>query len=96
MNKWDSDDEKLKWMRVRLAGKAQTAYRRLGDNARSKYDECKGALRRRFHPDSASDLYMVELQVRRKQKDEDCDLEEKAHERLALNQFLSQIDNLPR
>eukprot|EP00731_Ephydatia_muelleri_P023718 Em0015g1301a len=109
VNKWDSDEEKLKWIRVRLTGKAHTAYRRLAQDARTKYGECKDALRRRFHPDSSSDLHMAELQVRKRQNDEDWasfgdalrvladkaypDLEEKARERLALNQFLSQIED---
>lgn len=109
MNKWESDEDKLKWLRVRLVGKARTAYRRLGQSARSDYGECKDALLHRFHPDSARDLYMAELQARKRRKDEDWasfgdalrvladkaypELEEKARERLALNQFLSQIDN---
>ena len=109
VNKWDSDEEKLKWIRVRLTGKAHTAYRRLAQDARTKYGECKDALRRRFHPDSSRDLHMAELQVRKRQNDEDWasfgdalrvladkaypDLEEKARERLALNQFLSQIED---
>ena len=28
VNKWESDDDKLKWLRVRLMGKAQTAFMR--------------------------------------------------------------------
>ncbi|KAL5505305.1 hypothetical protein EMCRGX_G006717 [Ephydatia muelleri] len=63
VNKWDSDEEKLKWIRVRLTGKAHTAYRRLAQDARTKYGECKDALRRRFHPDSSRDLHMAELQI---------------------------------
>eukprot|EP00731_Ephydatia_muelleri_P008844 Em0004g1182a len=62
----------------------------------------------RFYPDSARDLYMhmAELQARKKRNDEDWAsfgdalrvladkaYQEKAHERLALNQFFSQIDN---
>ena len=100
VNKWDSDEEKLKWIRVRLTGKAHTAYRRLAQDARTKYGECKDALRRRFHPDSSRDLHMAELQVRKRQNDEDWasfgdalrvladkaypDLEEKARLRLKI------------
>ena len=57
VNKWESDEDKLKWLRVRLVGKALTAFRRLGQSARSKYGECKEALLHRFHPDSARYLY---------------------------------------
>ena len=75
----------------------------------TKYSKCVAALRRRFHPDSKRNLHMMELTVRKRLKEEDWasfgealrtladkaypDLEEKARERLALNQFFSQIDN---
>ena len=94
---------------MRLTGKAQTALQRFPADAHSKYSKCVAALRRRFHPDSKRDLHMMELSVRKRLKEEDWvsfgdalrtladksypDLEEKARERLALNQFLSQIDN---
>ena len=40
----ESDEDKLKWLRVRLVGKALTVYRRLGQSARSKYGAYKDAL----------------------------------------------------
>ena len=109
VNRWESDEEELKWIRVRLTGKAQTALQRFPADAHSKYSKCVAALRRRFHPDSKRDLHMMELSVRKRLNKEDWaslgdalrtladkaypDLEEKARERFALNQFLSQIDN---
>ena len=62
-----------------------------------------------FDPDCKKELYVAELTARRRQTGEDwasfrvalrtladkaySDLEEKARERLALNQFLAQIEN---
>ena len=67
------------------------------------------AINMRFNPDSKRELYVTELQLRKKRKEEDgvsfgdvlklladkayADLEEKARERLALNQFLAKIGN---
>ena len=109
VNKWETGGEKLKWLRVRLTGKAQTAFMKLPDAARDDYGECVKALKKRFVPDSRKDLYVAELQTRTKRREEDWasfgdslrilsdraypDFEDKARERLALNQFLSQIDN---
>ncbi|KAL5516969.1 hypothetical protein EMCRGX_G002428 [Ephydatia muelleri] len=109
VNNWTKDEDRLKWVRVRLVGKAQTAFRRLGEDDRTDYSKCVGALKRRFDPDSKRTLKVVELQHRKKEKGEDWalfgdalrlladsaypELEEKARECLALNQFLSQLDN---
>ena len=65
------------------------------------------ASKKRFAPDSEKDLYVAELNARMKRREEDWaffgdslrvlsdraypDLEDKARERLALYQFLSQI-----
>ena len=109
VNKWESEEEKLKWLRVRLMGKAQTAFMRFPEAIRNDYGESIKALQRRFNPDSKRELYVAELQTRRRHKDEDwasfgdalrvladkaySDLEDNARERLALNQFLAQITN---
>ena len=82
---------------------------RLPENTRKDYGECVKALKRRFFPDSKKELYVAELHTRAKRDDEDwasfcdalrvlsdkayADLEERARERLALNEFLSQIEN---
>ena len=109
VNKWVSGEDRLKWLRVRLTGKPQTAFRRLPDDVKVDYGTCVEALQRRFNPDSKRQLYMVELNARTKRRDEDWaafgdavrvladkaypELAENARERLALNQFLEQIKN---
>ena len=52
VNKWDSDDDKRKWLKVRLTGKAWTAFQKLPADVRNKYGECVKALKQRFEPDS--------------------------------------------
>ena len=75
----------------------------LPESARSSYGECIKALQKRFAPESRRELYVAELQSRTKRANEDWasfgdalrtlsdraypDLEDKARERLALNQF---------
>ena len=71
VNSWESDEEKRKWIRVRLTGKAQTALQRFPADAHSKYSKCVAALRRRFHPDSKRNLHMMELAVRKRLKEEE-------------------------
>ena len=109
VNKWETGEEKLKWLRVRLTGKAQTPFMKLPEAARGNYGECIKALQKRFAPDSRRELYVAELNTRKKRRDEDWasfgdalrvlsdraypDLEDKAKERLSLNQYLSQIED---
>ena len=108
INKWESADEKLKWLRVWLTGKAQAALSRCSEAVRSDYGECMKALAKRFNPDSKREVYIAELHARNKRKEEDwatyadilkgladkayLDLEEAARERLALNQFLGELN----
>ncbi|KAL5479364.1 hypothetical protein EMCRGX_G022878 [Ephydatia muelleri] len=109
VNKWETTAEKLKWLRVRLTGKAQTVFPKLPQDVRENYAECVKALKQRFDPDSRRELYVAELHTRARRKEEDWasygdvlrtladktygDLEEKARERLALTQFLTHIEN---
>eukprot|EP00731_Ephydatia_muelleri_P012465 Em0006g1359a len=37
VNKWDTDGDKLKWLRVRLTGKAHTVFMKLPENTRKDY-----------------------------------------------------------
>lgn len=108
VNSW-TDDEKLLWLKVRLTGKAQKAFKRLGDADRVDYKKAMKALLERFEPASKRELYVAEFQVRRKKKTESwadfaddlmsladkayADLQEEARERLALNAYLEQIDD---
>ena len=107
INSW-SDDVKTLWLQVRLTGKAQTAWERLDQTAKSTYSQAKAALRDRFEPSSKRDLYAAEFQARRRLERESWgdladnlrgladrafpDLEDKAREQLSLNRFLSLID----
>eukprot|EP00731_Ephydatia_muelleri_P034875 Em0083g2a len=103
VNKWATGEEKLKWLKVRLTGKAQTAFKKLPQDVKENYGECMKSLQRRFDPDSKRQLYVAELSARTRHKDEDWATfgdvlrvladKAKARERLALNQFLAQIEN---
>jgi len=63
INDWN-EDAKLLWMRVRLVGRAQTAYRCQPDNAKVSYTALKKALKERFEPDSRRELYLSEFSAR--------------------------------
>ena len=71
INKWESADEKLKWLRVRLTGKAQAALSRCSEAVRNDYGECMKALAKRFNPDSKREVYIAELHARNRRKEED-------------------------
>jgi hypothetical protein len=101
--------DKLKWLKVRLTGRAQTAFQRLPDTTRADIKLATKALKERFEPSSRKTRYQAELQVRKKKSGESWadlaedlrlladkaypDLEDNARERLALNAYLSQIEN---
>ena len=109
VNGWETGADKLKWLRVRLTGRALTAFKRIPEPARNDYDECKAALKKQYEPESKREVYVAEFQAKKKGKTEDWatlgdelkvladkaypDLEEKARKHLALNSFLAQIDN---
>ena len=108
VNKWTAED-KLLWLRVRMTGRAQKAYKNLSGEARSTYELCKKGLKGRFEPDSRKELYLSEFHARRKRKTEDwpsfaediksladcafANLEEAAKEHLTLTHYLGQLDN---
>ena len=108
VNEWD-DGKKLKWLKVRLTGKAQTAFQRLPEEAKGDYTEAKKALQERFEPKSRQSRYHAEFQTRTKRKSESWadfaddlknlvdkaypELEEAARERLAVNQYLQQLEH---
>ena len=68
VNKWDSDDDKLKWLKVRLTGKARTAFQKLPADIRNTYGECVKVLKLRFEPDSKKQLYVAELHTRERHR----------------------------
>ena len=48
INKWESNADRLKWLKVRLTGRAIKAFRQLPEAARRDYKEAKKALKKRF------------------------------------------------
>ena len=102
INKWD-DAAKLWWLHVRLVGGAQTAHGPLPVEAKLSYAELRKALKGHFEPKALRECHLAQFQTRKKDEFAKavkllCDkaypnLEEKAMECLALNHYLSQIDN---
>ena len=96
---------KLKWLKVRLTGKAAATLKRLPDETLDNY----GSLKKRFEPASKKELYMAEFQARQKSKTDDWasfadelrllaekaypDLQAESQEVLALYRFFTQLDN---
>ena len=64
VNDWD-DKKKLKWLKVWLAGKAQTAFQQLPGEARGDYKE---ALQEWFEPKSCQSCYHADVKTRTKWK----------------------------
>ena len=101
---WD-DVNKLKWLCIRLSGRAGTVFRRLPDATKARYALATAALKSRFEPATQRAVYQTKLQIRLKQKGEGWaefgedlktladkaypDLAEEAREHFALNQYLT-------
>ena len=66
VNEWTSSAAKLKWLKVRLTGKAATVLKRLPEATRDSYTGLKEALKKRFEPNSKKKLHMAEFQARQK------------------------------
>jgi len=107
VNQWD-DPTSLLWLEVRMTGKAQSAWRRISNEAKASYNTAKAALRKRFEPDSRRELYAVEFQTRKRNRGETWeeladklrlladrafpDLQDNAKEQLSLDRYLSLLD----
>ena len=107
VNEWD-DATRLLWLEVRMTGKAQSAWRRITNEAKSHYDTAKAALRKRFEPDSRRELYAVEFQTRKRNRGESWEeladtlrlladrafpeLQDQAKEQLSLGRYLASLD----
>ena len=101
------DSQKLKWLRVRLTGRAQKALHRLTETQRASYALTKDALKSRFDPESRQTRFQAEFQTRRKKASEGWadladdlksladkaypTLQEEARERLSINAYLNQL-----
>ena len=108
VNGWEAADKK-KWIRARITGRAATAYKRLSVDDQSTYGKITAALKKRFEPECRKELYVAEFQQRKKKRSEDWasfgedlktvvekaypTLQAEAQELLALNHFLSSIEN---
>lgn len=108
VNGWD-DAQKLKWLRVRLIGRAQKALHRLPETSRTTYEVTRTALKARFDPESRQTRYQAEFQTRRKRTGEGWadfaddlkvladkaypSLREEAREQLTINAYLLQLTN---
>ena len=106
VNGWD-DEQKLKWLKVRLTGRAQKAFQRLPEASRATFDLAEAALKGRFEPESRKTRYQAEFQSRRKKTNEGLadfaddlqflaekafpSLQHEARERLAINTYLQQL-----
>lgn len=107
VNEWTAE-QKIKWLKVRLTGRAQSAFLHLSSEVRGNYERAKKSLRERFEPESRRNRYEAEFQTRRRKKTESWadfaedlrtltdkaypELQEEARERLALNAYLTQLD----
>ena len=109
VNKW-TDEQKLLWVKVRLTGRAQTAFKKLSDADKESFEAATKALKDRFEPKSKKELYIAEFYARRKRKTEGWaeygedlrvlvdkafpSLAADAKQLLALQHFMSQIENV--
>ena len=108
VNSWE-EAAKLLWLRVRLTGRARTAYQRFSEETKTSYERSMKGLKKRFEPDSKKELYLAELQARCKQRNEGWpefaedirlladsaypNLPDDAREQISLTHFLGQITN---
>ncbi len=108
VNEWNAAS-KLLWLKVRLVGRAQTAFQRLPETTKADYKESMKALKKRFEPAGRQARYQAEFQSRKKKATEGWaeyaeDLEalvEKAfpdmgqdgREQIGLTKYLEQLEN---
>ena len=91
VNGWD-DANKLKWLKVRLTGRAQRAFKRMPDEKKEDFATVTAIklLEDRFEPPSKKELYVAEFQSYHKKSNEELAenlrvLSEKAHRDLGEN-----------
>ena len=102
----------MKWLNIRLTGKAQVAFKRLSEEDQADYKKAKKALGVCFEPQSRRQLYVAELQTKRKKRTESWaefandlkllvdkanpNLQAEAREELALVHYLGQLSCVPQ
>ena len=69
VNEWTAE-QKLKWLRVRLTGRAQTAFHRFPEESQASYTAAASALQQRFEPKSRMTRYQAAFETRRKKRTE--------------------------
>ena len=62
VNEWN-EDSCLRWMKVRLTGRAQTAFQRFPQEVATDYKRTKEALQERFEPSSRRERYQAQFQT---------------------------------
>ena len=108
INHWN-DGQKLMWLKVCLTGRALMTYKKFSVTACGSFKNAIKALQEKFEPESHKDLYRAEFQTRCKEKTEGwpefgedlrvlvdrayLSLEDEARQQLALQRYLSQLDN---
>ena len=108
VNGWDAD-VKLQWLKVRLMGKAQAAFKKFTETDRETYDATVKKLKEHFEPSSKRELHLAELPLKKKKHSESWgdfaddlrtlvdraypDLDNAAQEQLTLTYYLAQITN---
>ena len=79
VNDWN-EEAQLKWLKVRLTGRAQSAFQHLATETQASLELALAALKERFEPSSQKTRYQAELQTCRKKKFENwADLAEDLH-----------------
>ena len=69
----------IKWLKVRLTGRAQVAFQRLPAEARSDFEQARRALQLQFDPPSRKSRYQAELQLRNKKAESWANLADDLH-----------------
>lgn len=106
VNEWTAA-QKLKWLKVRLTGRAQKAFQCLPEESQATFAAATKALKGRFEPESRKTRYQAEFQARRKKPSEGWadfaedlqslvekaypSLQHEARELLAINAYLQQL-----
>ena len=67
VNEWN-EDSCLRWMKVRLTGRAQTAFERFPQGVATDYKRTKEALREQFEPSSRREISSPVPNTKKKQR----------------------------